>query len=64
LTSIQRENVWHPYYEIKTEDEDFKEKYLKQQKEKKEKQVGSNAQEMEDLEKKLKSFEEKEAQER
>jgi hypothetical protein len=27
LTSIQRENVWHPYYEIKVEEEDFKEKF-------------------------------------
>jgi hypothetical protein len=26
ITSVQRENVWHPYYEIKTEEEDFKEK--------------------------------------
>ena len=42
LTSIQRENVWHPYYEIKTEDDDFKEKYQRQKKEKKEKQLGSN----------------------
>ena len=24
LTSIQRENVWHPYYEIKLEEEDLK----------------------------------------
>jgi len=24
LTSVQRENVWHPYYEVKTEEEDFK----------------------------------------
>jgi hypothetical protein len=27
LTSVQRENVWHPYYEVKLEEEDFKEKY-------------------------------------
>lgn len=26
LTSIQRENVWHPYYETKVEEEDFKDK--------------------------------------
>lgn len=26
LTSIQRENVWHPYYEVKVEEEDFKDK--------------------------------------
>lgn len=29
LTSIQRENVWHPYYEIKLDEEDFKDKYQK-----------------------------------
>ena len=29
LTSVQRENVWHPYYEIKLEEEDFKEKYAR-----------------------------------
>jgi hypothetical protein len=37
LTSIQRENVWHPYYEVKVEEEDFKDKYQRAQKEKKEK---------------------------
>lgn len=37
LTSVQRENVWHPYYEVKFEEEDFKEKYQRSQKEKKEK---------------------------
>jgi hypothetical protein len=42
LTSVQRENVWHPYYEIKTEDEDFKEKYQRQQKEKRDKNIGGN----------------------
>jgi hypothetical protein len=26
MASYQRENVWHPYYEVKLEDEDFKEK--------------------------------------
>lgn len=26
LTSVQRENVWHPYYEVKLEEEDFKDK--------------------------------------
>lgn len=60
LTSIQRENVWHPYYEIKVEDEDFKEKYQRQQKEKKDRQIGGNVQEMEELEKQLKTLEEKE----
>ena len=37
LTSIQRENVWHPYYEVKVEEEDFKEKIQAKQREKKEK---------------------------
>lgn len=64
LTSIQRENVWHPYYEIKVEDEDFKEKYQRQQKEKKERAIGGNVQEMEEIEKQLKNLEEREALER
>lgn len=61
LTSIQRENVWHPFYEIKLEEEDFKEKYQRQQKEKKEKAM-MNA-DIEEIENKLKSLEEKERQE-
>jgi hypothetical protein len=35
LTSIQRENVWHPYYEVKVEEEDFKDKIIKNQQQKK-----------------------------
>lgn len=60
LTSIQRENVWHPYYEIKLEEEDFKDKYQKAQKEKKEKAMGNT--EIEEIENKLKGLEEKERQ--
>ena len=41
LTSVQRENVWHPYYEIKLEDEDLREKIQRNKKEKLEK-VGGN----------------------
>ena len=37
LTSIQRENVWHPYYETKLEEEDLKEKFQRSKAEKKEK---------------------------
>lgn len=61
LTSIQRENVWHPYYEIKIEEEDFKDKYQRAQKEKKEKAMMN--QDIEEIENKLKSLEEKERQE-
>ncbi|CDW73487.1 nucleic acid-binding protein [Stylonychia lemnae] len=60
LTSIQRENVWHPYYEIKVEEEDFKEKIQAKQKEKKE-QEGNL--EIKELEKKIQALEEKERQE-
>jgi len=31
---VQRENVWHPYYEIKLEEEDLKEKIQRNKKEK------------------------------
>ena len=58
LTSIQRENVWHPYYEVKLEEEDFKDKYLRGQKEKKEKAMMNN--DIEEIENKLKTLEEKE----
>lgn len=61
LTSIQRENVWHPYYEVKMEEEDFKEKIQAKQKEKKEK---AGNQEIDEIETKLKILEEKERQEK
>jgi len=60
LTSIQRENVWHPYYEIKVEEEDFKEKIQAKQREKKEKAAN---QDIDELESKIKALEEKERQE-
>jgi len=34
LTIVQRDNIWHPYYEIKLEDEDMGSKFRAAQKEK------------------------------
>lgn len=34
LTIVQRDNIWHPYYEIKLEDEDMGSKLRAAQKEK------------------------------
>ena len=58
LTSVQRENVWHPYYEVKLEEEDFKEKLQRQRAEKREAEVMSK--DIAEIESKLKSLEEKE----
>jgi RNA recognition motif-containing protein len=61
LTSVQRENVWHPYYEVKLEEEDFKEKYQRQRAEKRESEMMNK--DIAEIESKLKSLEEKERQE-
>ena len=61
LTSVQRENVWHPYYEVKLEEEDFKEKYQRQRAEKRETEMMNK--DIAEIESKLKSLEEKERQE-
>lgn len=58
LTSVQRENVWHPYYEVKLEEEDFKEKYQRQRAEKRETEMMNK--DIAEIESKLKSLEEKE----
>lgn len=58
MASYQRENVWHPYYEVKLEDEDFKEKLARQKREKREAEV--NTTDIAEIENKLKSLEEKE----
>ena len=58
---MQRENVWHPYYEVKLEEEDFKEKYQRQRAEKRETELMSK--DIVEIENKLKSLEEKERQE-
>lgn len=58
MSAVQRENVWHPFYEIKVEDEDFREKLMKSKQEKKaEKSIQSS--EIEEKEKQLKLIEEK-----
>jgi len=61
LTSIQRENVWHPYYEVKTEEEDFKDKLQRQKREKKETDVMGG--DIAEIEGRLKTLEERERQE-
>ena len=61
LTSVQRENVWHPYYEVKLEEEDFKEKYQRQRAEKRETEMMNK--DIAEIESKLKSLEERERQE-
>jgi len=58
LTSLQRENVWHPYYEVKVEEEDLKEKISRKQKEKKEADIVGG--DIADIESKLKSLEDRE----
>ncbi len=58
MTSVQRENVWRPYYEVKVEEEDLKEKWTRQKKEKKEANIEGG--DIADIESKLKSLEDKE----
>ncbi len=61
LTSVQRENVWHPYYEVKLEEEDFKEKYQRQRAEKRETEMMNK--DIAEIESKLKTLEERERME-
>jgi DNA mismatch repair ATPase MutS len=58
LTSVQRENVWHPYYEVKLEEEDLKEKWQRQKREKRDADIMGG--EIADIETKLKQLEERE----
>lgn len=60
LTSIQRENVWHPYYEVKVEEEDFKDK-IRNKKLAAMETAGNS--DITEKEKQLKALEEKEKQE-
>jgi hypothetical protein len=53
--------VWHPYYEVKLEEEDFKEKLQRQRKEKREADMMGG--EIAEIEGKLKSLEDRERQE-
>ena len=43
ITTVQRENVWHPYYETIIDEMDFKEKMIAAAQEKKNENVGGNA---------------------
>ena len=43
ICTVQRENVWHPYYEVNLEDMDFKEKMMQAAEEKKAANVGGVA---------------------
>ena len=51
ISTVQRENVWHPYYEVNLEDMDFKEKMMQAAEEKKMANVGGAA--MTELQKQL-----------
>jgi hypothetical protein len=35
MTIVQRDNIWHPYYEVKLEEEDLGSKYRKNMEQKK-----------------------------
>ena len=43
ISTVQRENVWHPYYEVNLEEMDFKEKMMQAAEEKKMANVGGAA---------------------
>ena len=43
MATVQRENVWHPFYVVNMEDMDFKEKMIASAQEKKESMVGGVA---------------------
>jgi hypothetical protein len=43
ISTVQRENVWHPYYESNLEEMDFKEKILAAAEEKKMANLGGVA---------------------
>ena len=51
ISTVQRENVWHPYYEVNLEEMDFKEKMMQAAEEKKMANVGGAA--MSELQKQL-----------
>ena len=56
ICTVQRENVWHPYYEVNLEEMDFKEKMLQAAEEKKMANVGGVA--MTELQKQLQAHDE------
>jgi hypothetical protein len=56
ISTVQRENVWHPYYEVNLEDMDFKEKMMQAAEEKKMANVGGAA--MTELQKQLQAHDE------
>jgi hypothetical protein len=43
ITMVQRDNIWHPYYEIKLDDEDLGTKFRKNAEAKKEKAIDGEA---------------------
>jgi len=43
ITTVQRENVWQPFYEVQIEEMDFKEKMMAAAEEKRLANVGGNA---------------------
>jgi hypothetical protein len=56
ISTVQRENVWHPYYEVNLEDMDFKEKMMQAAEEKKLANIGGAA--MSELQKQLQAHDE------
>jgi len=43
ITAVQRDNIWHPYFEVKIEDDDMGTKFRRNAMEKKEKAVDGEA---------------------
>jgi len=56
ITTVQRENVWMPFYETVIDEMDFKEKMIAAAEEKKLANIGGNN--LTDLQKKLKEHDE------
>jgi len=56
ITTVQRENVWHPYYEVIIDEMDFKEKMIAAAEEKKMANVGGTA--ITELQKQLQAHDE------
>ena len=55
---MQRENVWHPYYELNVEEMDFKEKMIAAAEEKRLANIGGQA--IQDLQRQLQQMNEDE----
>ena len=63
MTIVQRDNIWHPYYEVKLEEEDLGSKYRKNMEQKKQ-LAAVDGQAIEEIQQKLNQMDQAERDEK